>query len=196
MGGRGRMLACSTGPIGRISSGYGRGRRQAGGNQNGRAFTSLCKAAQLALLGDYHQATVADEDKLEAIRTDERLPVCVRQLPRELLGQKTTFDIAPEFEGSDVHCNALLGTARQQWLATEAEFADEQREAEEEMTHWERYVTTFRTLYGRPPVVYDLFCGEGTFGRGAVLAGAQVIGFDIQDRPRTFGMPTVSRLGG
>eukprot|EP00965_Chrysotila_dentata_P091651 3026021-Pleurochrysis_carterae.AAC.6 len=64
------------------------------------------------------------------------------------------------------------------------------------MAHWERYVTTFRTIYGRPPVVYDLFCGEGTFSRGAVLAGAQVIGFDIQDRPRTFGMRTVSRLGG
>eukprot|EP00965_Chrysotila_dentata_P073037 2413898-Pleurochrysis_carterae.AAC.2 len=28
------------------------------------------------------------------------------------------------------------------------------------------------------------------------MAGAQVIGFDIQDRPRAFGMRTVSRLEG
>eukprot|EP00965_Chrysotila_dentata_P134044 4432985-Pleurochrysis_carterae.AAC.1 len=94
-------------------------------------------------------------------------------MPRELIGHLTTFKVAPEFEGSDVHCNALLGSARRQWLAAEAEFAEEQRAAEEEMTHWERYVAAFRTLHGRPPIVYDLFCGEGTFSRGAVLAGAQ-----------------------
>eukprot|EP00965_Chrysotila_dentata_P254995 6212065-Pleurochrysis_carterae.AAC.2 len=133
---------------------------------------------------------------MAAIRTDERLPACVRRLPRELIRHLTTLNVAPELKGSDVHCNALLRTTRQQWLATEAEFADEQHEAEEEMTHWERCVTAFRTFYGRPPVVYDFFCGKGTFSRGAVLAGAQVIGFDIQDRPRTFGMRTVSRLGG
>eukprot|EP00965_Chrysotila_dentata_P058729 1948734-Pleurochrysis_carterae.AAC.1 len=114
---------------------------------------------------------------------DENLLACVRQLPRKLIGNLATLDVAPEFEGSNVHCNALLGTARRQWLADEAEFAEEQRAAEEEMTHWERYVTAFRTLYGCPPVVYDFFCGKGTFSRGA-------------DRPCTFGMRTVSRLGG
>eukprot|EP00965_Chrysotila_dentata_P069135 2284664-Pleurochrysis_carterae.AAC.1 len=64
------------------------------------------------------------------------------------------------------------------------------------MTHWERYVTAFRTLHGRAPVLYDFFCGEGTFSRGAALAGAQVVDFDIQDRPCTFGLRTVFRLGG
>eukprot|EP00965_Chrysotila_dentata_P149617 4940789-Pleurochrysis_carterae.AAC.1 len=64
------------------------------------------------------------------------------------------------------------------------------------MAHWERYVTAFRNVHGRSPVIYDFFCGEGTFSRGAVLAGAQVIGFNIQDRPHTFGMRAVSRLGG
>eukprot|EP00965_Chrysotila_dentata_P245895 6206839-Pleurochrysis_carterae.AAC.1 len=124
---------------------------------------AACLSAQLALLGEYHQAAIADDEKLEAIRTDDRLPACVRQLPRELIEHLATLDVAPEFEGSDVHCNGLLGTARRQWLAAEAEFAEEQRTAEEEMTYWERYVTAFRTLYGRPPVVSDFFCREGTF---------------------------------
>eukprot|EP00965_Chrysotila_dentata_P211315 6186395-Pleurochrysis_carterae.AAC.7 len=45
-------------------------------------------------------------------------------------------------------------------------------------------------------MVYVLFCGEGAFSRGAVLAGARVVGFDITDRPcSTFGMRTVSQLG-
>eukprot|EP00965_Chrysotila_dentata_P153089 5059072-Pleurochrysis_carterae.AAC.1 len=163
-----------------------------------REAEAACSPAQLALLGEYHQAKIADEDKLNVIRADERLATCVRQLPRESIGHLTTLDVTPEFEGSDVHCNALLGTAREHWLATEAEFAAEQRKAQEEMTHWERYVTTFRNklLHGRSPVVYDFFCGEGTFSRGAVLAGAQVIGFDIQDKPHTFGMRAVSRLEG
>eukprot|EP00965_Chrysotila_dentata_P148343 4897469-Pleurochrysis_carterae.AAC.1 len=65
-------------------------------------------------------------------------------MPRELIWHLTTLEVAPEFEGSDVHCKAPLGTARRQWLAAEAEFAEEQRAAEEEMTHWERYVTAFR----------------------------------------------------
>eukprot|EP00965_Chrysotila_dentata_P092124 3041609-Pleurochrysis_carterae.AAC.2 len=63
------------------------------------------------------------------------------------------------------------------------------------MTHWERHVKAFRSLYGLSPVVYDLFCEAGTFSHGAVLAGAQVIGFGIQDRPRTFAMRMVSQLG-
>eukprot|EP00965_Chrysotila_dentata_P074945 2476276-Pleurochrysis_carterae.AAC.1 len=81
---------------------------------------AACSPAQLALLGEYHQAELADEDKLSAIREDKRLPTCVKQLPRDLIGHLTTLDIIPEFEGSDVHCNELLGAAREHWLATEA----------------------------------------------------------------------------
>eukprot|EP00965_Chrysotila_dentata_P058570 1943023-Pleurochrysis_carterae.AAC.1 len=33
-----------------------------------------CSSAQLALLGEYHQAAIADNEKLESIRSDERLP--------------------------------------------------------------------------------------------------------------------------
>eukprot|EP00965_Chrysotila_dentata_P082137 2710644-Pleurochrysis_carterae.AAC.1 len=32
-------------------------------------------------------------------------------------------------------------------------------------------------------------------GRGAILAGAQVIGFDIARRPSTYGFKAVSRIG-
>eukprot|EP00965_Chrysotila_dentata_P052509 1742323-Pleurochrysis_carterae.AAC.1 len=104
---------------------------------------AACSPAQLALLGEYHQAAVADEDKLEL---------------------------------NNFHCNALLGTAREHWLATEAEFAVEQREAAKETTHWERYVTAFCNLHGRSPVVYDLFCG-GQQARSAVEPCWQALKF-------------------
>eukprot|EP00965_Chrysotila_dentata_P210273 6185802-Pleurochrysis_carterae.AAC.5 len=63
------------------------------------------------------------------------------------------------------------------------------------MRHWERYVTALGSSHGCSPAVYDLFCAEGAFNRKAVLAGAQVIGFDIQESPRTFGMLAISLLG-
>eukprot|EP00965_Chrysotila_dentata_P089549 2956662-Pleurochrysis_carterae.AAC.1 len=64
------------------------------------------------------------------------------------------------------------------------------------MQHWERYVCAFRATHGRALVMYDMFCGEGTKGRGAILAGAEVIGFDIARRPSTYGFKAVFRIGG
>eukprot|EP00965_Chrysotila_dentata_P197168 6178026-Pleurochrysis_carterae.AAC.1 len=64
------------------------------------------------------------------------------------------------------------------------------------MQHWERYVCVFRATHGRAPVMYDLFCGEGTMGRGAILAGAEVVGFDIARRPAIYGFKAMSRIGG
>eukprot|EP00965_Chrysotila_dentata_P024425 808835-Pleurochrysis_carterae.AAC.1 len=64
------------------------------------------------------------------------------------------------------------------------------------MQHWERYVSAFRATLGRAPVMYDMFCAEGTMGRGAILVGAEVIGFDIAQRPSTYGFKAVSRIGG
>eukprot|EP00965_Chrysotila_dentata_P248345 6208278-Pleurochrysis_carterae.AAC.1 len=93
-----------------------------------------------------------------------------------------------QHEGQDANCDALLGTHRSSWLAATPEF-------EEEMQHLERYVSAFRATHGRAPVMYDMFCGEGTMGRGAILAGADVIGFDIARRPSTYGLKAVSRIG-
>eukprot|EP00965_Chrysotila_dentata_P107549 3553523-Pleurochrysis_carterae.AAC.1 len=64
------------------------------------------------------------------------------------------------------------------------------------MQHWERYVSAFHATHGRAPVMYDIICGEGTLGRGAILAGVEVIGFDIAQRPSTYGFKAVSRIGG
>eukprot|EP00965_Chrysotila_dentata_P164431 5429159-Pleurochrysis_carterae.AAC.1 len=99
-----------------------------------------------------------------------------------------------QYEGQDANCDALLGVHRSNWLAATLEFEEEGRIAEEEMQHWERYVRVFRTTHGRAPVMYDLFCGEGTMGRGAILAGAEVIGFDIARRPATYGFKAVDQV--
>eukprot|EP00965_Chrysotila_dentata_P225386 6194720-Pleurochrysis_carterae.AAC.3 len=65
------------------------------------------------------------------------------------------------------------------------------------MQHGERYVSGFcsRETHGRSQVMYDLFRGEGTMGRGAILAGAESVGFDIARRPSTYGFKTMSRIG-
>eukprot|EP00965_Chrysotila_dentata_P204071 6182114-Pleurochrysis_carterae.AAC.6 len=71
------------------------------------------------------------------IRKYERWPECIRQMPRELIGHLTTLNAAPDFDGSGVHCNALLGTAHEYLLAAKAEFTAEQRKIKHKMTNWE-----------------------------------------------------------
>ena len=63
-------------------------------------------------------------------------------------------------------------------LAGGAVFQKEQLEFESQMHTWERYVQTFSATVGRMPVVYDLFCGEGGFSRGARASGLKCYGFD------------------
>jgi len=72
--------------------------------------------------------------------------------------------------------------------------AREREEAEAELNHWAQYIAAFARTYGRVPVVYDLFCGEGAFSRGVVTAGYTVYGFDILPRPSAFGMTQRPRL--
>ena len=74
-------------------------------------------------------------------------------------------------------------------------FDGERLEADAELNHWKRYVDTFYSTFGRKPVLYDLFCGEGTFARGAVEAGCEVHGFDWMPQPRTYGMAPRPRMG-
>ena len=81
-------------------------------------------------------------------------------------------------------------------LAKDEQFATEQQDAELEHTHWEQYVKCFRATYDRAPVIYDLFCGEGGYSRGAALAGCTVIGFDKRPQPHTYGQMATSRLQG
>jgi hypothetical protein len=58
-------------------------------------------------------------------------------------------------------------------------FYEEQAEYEGVQGHWDQYVDAFIQTYGRKPVLYDLYCGEGGFSRGARAAGAKCIGFDV-----------------
>ena len=37
--------------------------------------------------------------------------------------------------------------------------------------HWDQYVGAFTMTHGRAPVLYDLYCGEGGYSRGARASG-------------------------
>ena len=58
-------------------------------------------------------------------------------------------------------------------------FHEEQRRYEDYQADWQQYVDVFQSTLGRAPVLYDLFCGEGGFSRGAREVGCQCIGFDF-----------------
>ena len=61
-------------------------------------------------------------------------------------------------------------------------FFGEQEEYEEIQQGWDKYVQVFQRTHGRKPVLYDLYCGEGGFSRGARAAGIKCIGFDNESR--------------
>ena len=54
--------------------------------------------------------------------------------------------------------------------------------AKKHLVHWQRYVSVFTLMHGRPPMVVDLCCGEGGFSRGARLGGVRCYGFDNLER--------------
>ena len=60
-------------------------------------------------------------------------------------------------------------------------FWKEQTHFEEIASSFDLYVSAFTATHGRPPVVYDLFCGEGGFSRGARASGCDCIGFDSNE---------------
>ncbi|MDC0525347.1 DDE-type integrase/transposase/recombinase [bacterium] len=69
-------------------------------------------------------------------------------------------------------------------FVTQHHFWTEQAEFEEYASAWEDYVDIFTATHGRPPVLYDFYCGEGGFSRGARAAGVECYGFDIEPRCR------------
>ena len=62
----------------------------------------------------------------------------------------------------------------------------EQKAFDSEVNEWQRYADIFHTTHGRMPVVFDMYCGEGGYSRGARAAGCECHGFDISSacRPR------------
>eukprot|EP00965_Chrysotila_dentata_P255981 6212395-Pleurochrysis_carterae.AAC.6 len=88
---------------------------------------------------------------MAAVREDPGLPDEVRLLPAHLLVHLNALETRPEmlqYGGHDANCDALLGAHPSSWLATTPEFEEEGRLAEEEMQHWERYVSAFRAMHG------------------------------------------------
>ena len=69
-------------------------------------------------------------------------------------------------------------------LATATEFSKERQRYEEIQDYWQQYVSAFETSYGRKPVLYDLYCGEGCYTRGARLAGVECYGIDSDNKCR------------
>ena len=62
---------------------------------------------------------------------------------------------------------------------SETQFWKEQQAFASELQDWQKYVEIFHMTHGRAPVLYDLYCGEGGFSRGARAAGCDCYGFDI-----------------
>ena len=58
------------------------------------------------------------------------------------------------------------------------DFLQEQEKFEEQQSDWDLYVDAFKVTMGRAPVLYDLYCGEGGYSRGARASGLQCYGFD------------------
>ena len=65
------------------------------------------------------------------------------------------------------------------------DFWREQRDFTRELDDWQQYVDIFHTTHGRLPIVFDLYCGEGGYSRGARAAGCECHGFDISTACRT-----------
>ena len=93
----------------------------------------------------------------------------------------------------DYEMNALLSRFKTVWEADDLAFQRERAAADNHLDHWAQYVRTFESTYGRPPVLYDLYCGGGGFSRGAARAGFKVVGIDIRDKPSAYGRRGLSR---
>ena len=81
--------------------------------------------------------------------------------------------------------------------ALDNRFGADQARFEEHMETLELYSQAYASTFGDGPVVYDLYCGEGGFSRGARSMGARCFGFDsdIQHRHAYENDPTVSHDG-
>ena len=79
-------------------------------------------------------------------------------------------------------------------------FWQEQKRFDAELSDWQLYVDIFHTTHGRMPVIYDLYCGEGGFSRGARATGCECHGFDVssacrhryESEPTSTGQPAPS----
>ena len=88
-------------------------------------------------------------------------------------------------EHEDAENGVLLQMVRQlKAEVTECKFYAEQKQFDKYMEVLESYVAVFRKTHGRAPVMYDLYCGEGGFSRGARACGIKCYGFDIEPRYR------------
>ena len=85
---------------------------------------------------------------------------------------------------SEKYLEGLVSELRK--VVDNASFWQEQKAFDDEVNEWQRYVDIFHTTHGRMPVVFDMYCGEGGYSRGARAAGCECHGFDISSacRPR------------
>jgi len=63
-------------------------------------------------------------------------------------------------------------------------FWREQRAFDAELDDWQLYADIFHSTHGRMPILFDLYCGEGGFSRGARAVGCECYGFDISSACR------------
>ena len=119
--------------------------------------------------------------------------VAIEQIWAALTEEQQAEAAAPLSDAVLASVNAELSAFQKIWDDEDAMFTRESGVAESHLSHWTRYVQIFRSTYGRAPVVYDLFCGGGGFGRGAQRAGCIVVGVDSQPRPLGYGFKGLQR---
>ena len=107
--------------------------------------------------------------------------------------RETVYNLKTHPDHPHADLNVLLSQFKTGWEADDAVFKEERQRADRHLSHWAQYVQAFRATYDRAPILYDLYCGGGGFGRGAARAGFTVVGVDVRDRSHAYGRKGLAR---
>ena len=162
---------------------------------DGRRF-ALYEAVDPPAIDNIWNAKVDLDEETIALTSVSPSDVPPRPTHVPIVNRASVVSDAPPLPPPNPEVDEMIHLLARQELADDLQFATERRVAQMEFDHWEQYVGIFRAFYGRDPVVYDLFCGEGGYSRGAAAAGCYVVGIDHLDRPLVYGTSPQPRING
>ena len=139
----------------------------------------IAEAKQPAELQSIWQAQVT-RDAIDFTREDAPalLQLAVSAAPNHVSQAAQLPSIADATRHTKLHDTLPAYISSLGKHASQQQFWREQEEFEGYSAGWGQYSEIFAATHGRLPVVYDLFCGEGGYSRGARAAGCKCIGFD------------------
>ena len=126
------------------------------------------------------------EEFVEADREDtlELIALAREADPADRLRADQLPNVASAMQAGSPHVHLPPMIAALKEHVTRSNFWQEQEHFENHCSAMEKYVAVFTATYGREPVLYDLYCGEGGYSRGAREAGLQCYGFDNDEKRR------------